>query len=361
MTKRRPNNRHRITVREVAKAAGVHFSTVSRVMNPATRGQITEIVADRVLKAADRLGYRTNALASSLRTRRSRVVGVIVPDINSLLFPPILLGLEQVLIEKGYVSILCNTENDAARNAMALSEMIGRRIDGLVLATAMRHDPTIEEWAERGVPLVLINRTDESGRVPSVITDDRLGISLAVNHLAQLGHAQIGHVAGPPETSTGTTRSEGFHAAMAKLRLRADAASTVFADAFNREAGRKACHQLLNQQRDLTAIVAANDMLALGCYDALRERGLSCPQDVSVTGYNDIPFIDMVSPPLTTVRIPQREIGIQAARVLLQRIENESGSEANVVLRPDLVVRQSTAAPRKPVGRRARKASHALA
>ena len=344
--KRSQQRGQRVTVREVARAARVHFSTVSRVMNPQTRDQITDSVAKRVLKAAERLGYRTNALAAGLRTRRSRVVGIIVPYIDSPLYPPILLAIEEVLNERGYVAIICNTQNDPAREERALAEMMARQVDGLIVGTATRHDPIVKAWVKRGAPLVMINRTDQTGQAPSIITDDLLGIGMIVNHLVEVGHKAIGHIAGPQQLSTGAARSEGFRQAVARHGLRAAARTIVVAEDFTREAGRRACHRLLNQFPQTTAIAAANDLLALGCYEALHERGLSCPKDLSVTGYNDSPFVDLLTPPLTTVRIPQREIGMQAARMLLQKIEEHHALTTDVVLRPQLIVRQSTAAPR---------------
>lgn len=344
---KRPRQRtQRVTVREVARAARVHFSTVSRVMNPRTRDQISESVANRVLKAAERLGYRTNALAASLRTRRSRVVGIIIPYIDSPLYPPILLAIEEALNERGYVAIISNTQNDPAREERMLAEMMARQVDGLILGTASRQDPVVKAWVERGAPLVLINRTDQADVAPSVTTDDVLGIGLVVEHLVQLGHRAIGHIAGPQRLSTGASRSEGFREAMTKHGIRVTPLSIVIADDFTREAGRRSSHALLNQFPEVTAIVAANDLLAMGCYEALRERGLSCPNDVSVTGYNDSPFVDLLTPPLTTVRIPQREIGLRAARLLLQRIDENIAHMTSVVLRPQLVARLSTAAPR---------------
>ena len=335
-----------MTVRDVARAARVHFSTVSRVMNPRTRDQITESVANRVLKAAERLGYRTNALAAGLRTRRSRVIGIIIPYIDSPLYPPILLAIEEILNDRGYVAIISNTQNDPAREERVLAEMMARQVDGLILGTATRHDPIVKAWAQRGTPLVMINRTDQTGEAPSITTDDLLGLGLIVDHLVELGHKAIGHIAGPQQLSTGAARSEGFRKAMARHGLRAQAGAIIIAEDFTREAGRRACHSLLNQFPETTVIAAANDLLALGCYEALQERGLSCPKDVSVTGYNDSAFVDLLTPPLTTVRIPQREIGIQAARLLLQKIEDHRTSVRDVVLRPQLIVRQSTAAPR---------------
>lgn len=340
-------------MREVARAARVHFSTVSRVMNPATRDRISAGVADRVLRAAERLGYRANALAAGLRTRRSRVVGIIIPYIDSPLYPPILLAIEEVLNERGYVAIISNTQNDPAREERMLAEMMARQVDGLILGSASRHDPAVAVWVQRGAPLVLINRTDQAGAAPSVVTDDRLGIGLVVDHLAELGHTAIGHVAGPQQLSTGAARCEGFRRAVRRHRLQAGARAVALAEDFTREAGRRACHALLDRSPAISAIVAANDVLALGCYEALRERGLACPKDVSVTGYNDSPFVDLLTPPLTTVRIPQREIGRQAARLLLQTIEEGRVAVADVVLRPQLVVRQSTAAPRARPPRRA--------
>ena len=334
----------RITLKQVAQASGVHYSTVSRVMDPGRRGGVTHEIADRVLDVANRLGYRTNTLASSLRTRRTQVIGVVVPDISSLLFPPILLGIEAALLEKGYMMIVGNTGNDAAVHRKVVAGMIDRQVDGLILATATLHDPIVDEWIERGAPLVLINRTDETGRAPAVINDDLGGIAMAVRHVVGLGHKKIGHIAGPQSLSTGFTRHRGFKLAAAEQRIPSGPQYIVTAASFTREAGRNACLELLDRKLGITAMIAANDLLALGCYDALAERGLLCPDDISVTGYNDAPFVDMVMPPLTTVRIQQGQMGIVAARLLLAKIEDPESHCMDIVLRPALVVRKSTAA-----------------
>lgn len=333
----------RITLKQVAQASGVHYSTVSRVMDPDRRTGVSSEIADRVLDVANRLGYRTNALASSLRTRRTHVVGVVVPDIASLLFPPILLGIQAGLLEKGYMMIVGNTGNDAAVHRKVVAGMIDRQVDGLVLATATLHDPIVDEWIERGAPLVLINRTDETGRAPAVINDDLSGIAMAVRHVVGLGHTKIGHIAGPQSLSTGFTRHRGFRLASAEQSIQSGPQYIVTATSFTREAGRYACLELLDRKLGVTAIIAANDLLALGCYDAIAERGLRCPDDISVTGYNDAPFVDMVMPPLTTVRIQQRQMGTEAARLLLAKIENLESHPMDILLRPALVVRKSTA------------------
>jgi LacI family transcriptional regulator len=336
-----------ITIKEVAQAAGVHFSTVSRALKPGTRHRVNPQIATRILETAQRLGYRTNTVASSLRTRRSYVVGVIVPDIASLLFPPILEGIESTLLQEGYMTIVANSANDPARHQKILSAMIERQVDGLILAAATLRDPILGDRSDTSAPIVLMNRTDETGRAPAVINDDIRGIGLAVRHLAALGHSRIAHIAGPSWLSTGAMRARGFQLAMSECVPPGRKPTVIEAEAFTREAGRAACLRLLSEAPHATAIVAANDLLALGCYDALNDGNVSCPDEMSVTGYNDAPFMDMVSPPLTTVRIRQREMGIEAARVLLARMNGREIS-ADVLLRPELIVRRSTAVPRKP-------------
>jgi LacI family transcriptional regulator len=333
-----------VTMKEVAKAAGVHFSTVSRALNPTTRDLVKPHIAKRILETAQRLGYRTNSLASSLRTRRSRVVGVVVPDIASLLFPPILEGIELSLLREDYMTIVANSANNVERHRRILAGMMERQVDGLIVASATLHDPILEEFLENRTPIVLVNRTDESGRVPAVVNDDLRGIALAVKHLVDLGHKRIAHIAGPGFLSTGAVRLRGFLLACEEFSIPKTKHSVVSAAAFTREAGRAACLELLAKGLKVTAIVAANDLIALGCYDAIAEKNISCPTDLSITGYNDAPFVDLVHPPLTTVRVDQKEMGVEAARILLAKISGHSAI-ADILLRPKLIERKSTARP----------------
>lgn len=339
-------NKAAVTMKDVAKAAGVHISTVSRALNPATRDLVKPLIAKRIMETAQRLGYRTNSLASSLRTRRSRVVGVVVPDIASLLFPPILDGIDSALLKEDYMTIVGNSANDPERHRRILAGMMERQVDGLIIASATLHDPVLDEWLEGRTPIVLINRTDESGRAPAVVNDDLRGIALAVRHLMGLGHKRIVHIAGPDFLSTGAVRARGFLMACDEFSIPRTKHLIVPAAAFTREAGRTACLELLTKNPKVTAIVAANDLIALGCYDALAEKGLSCPADISVTGYNDAPFVDLVRPPLTTVRVDQKQMGLEAARILLARMAGHKAI-ADILLRPQFIERQSTAAPRR--------------
>ena len=214
--------RSKPTIHDVAQAVGVHPSTVSRVLNAATRHMVRAEIARKVTEAAHALGYHRNALAHSLRTRRSNTIGVIIPDITNPVFPPILRGIEDALAGAGYTAIIANTDGAEGRETVVLEHMLARRIDGLVLATAQRKDPMIDRCVAEDIPLVLINRTTgRNGTVPSVVNDDPVGIGLTVSHLVGLGHRRIAHIAGPQALSTGFDRHQGFLAAMKAAGLKA--------------------------------------------------------------------------------------------------------------------------------------------
>jgi len=335
----------RVTASDVAKLVGVHISTVSRAMNPQTRNLVADDVAERVLAAALSLGYSPNSLAAGLRTRRSFTVGVILPDITNPVFPPILGGIQDVLEAEGYVPIVADAGPEAARRETVIERMIARQVDGLILATSLRSDPVLALCRVRGINLVLVNRVAEDSGFSAVVSDDHRGMKLAVDHLVALGHRAIGHISGPLEFSTGFGRLQGFRQAMSVHGLTVPPEAIVTASAYARDAGREAARALVSQASGLTAIVAANDLLALGCYDALRTRGLRCPRDLSIVGHNDMPLVDMVDPPLTTVRIRHHEMGAEAARLLLRQIAG-AAEGFDVILRPDLIVRASTTVPR---------------
>jgi LacI family transcriptional regulator len=330
------------TLRDVATAAGVHPATASRALNPETRILVSEDTAQRVTAAAARLGYRPNPVARSLRTRRSHTVGVLIPDLNNPLFPPIVRGLEDKLSAAGYVALLGNTDAEASRERVLFEQMRARHVDGFVLATATLHDQLLADAAAAGVPVVLMNRLSQDYSFPSVSVDNEQGARMAVTHLARLGHTRIAHVAGPQEASTGVSRLRGFREGMASAGLEVDEDLIAYARRYTVEEGARCCGELLARHGDFTAVAAANDMLAVGCYTALDEAGRQCPDDISVIGFNDMPFIDRLRPPLTTVRFPHYQLGTEAAQLLLERINGGEGPVKILYLAPELVVRGST-------------------
>jgi LacI family transcriptional regulator len=334
------------TIKDVALLAKVHAATASRALNPSTRDMVSTRTANRVIEAAKSLGYAPNSAARSLRTKTSSVAGVIIPDLRNPVFPPIVRGIEDGLREAGYMALLGNTDGDEDREKELLAAMRGRQTDGFILATSRRGDPFPAEAGGFPVPTVLVNRRTDANDIPSVTPDNTAGVYATVRHLVELGHRRIGHVAGPQDLSTGWERYRTFLDAMATHDLPVDAKRVTFSTAFTEEAGLVAALPLLAADPSITAIVAGNDLIALGCYRALEQHGLRCPDDVSVVGFNDMPFLDRQRPKLTSVRIPHYEIGIESARLLLERIANPAGPAKRVVLPVELVRRESTTAPR---------------
>lgn len=334
----------RTTLKALADSIGVHSSTISRVMNPETRHLISDDVVEKVLKAARQLNFSPNRVASALRTKRSGIIGVVLPDIGNPVFPPILRGIEDELAKKGFIPLIANAEGGKERQRFVIDQMAGRQIDGLILATSGRKDPILEHCLEEGIPVVVVNRSEDSGRASCVVSDNQLAMLLAVKHLVALGHSAIAHVAGPKDLSTGYERKVGFLDALKEQGLKKTNCPVVESAAFARAEGRTACDTVLERYPGTTAIVAANDLLALGCYDAIRARGLKCPDDISVVGHNDMPLMDSVWPPMTTVHIPLYEMGVRAAALMLDSLDASSKTQINVVLRPELVVRESTIA-----------------
>jgi LacI family transcriptional regulator len=331
------------TLRDVAAAARVHPATASRALNPGTRLLVSEETARRVTEAAERLGYRPNPVARSLRTRRSHTMGVLIPDLNNPLFPPIVRGLEDRLAEHGYVALIGNTDGDAARERMVFDQMRARHVDGFVLATATLHSDILDEATEADLPVVLMNRTAEGYPFSSVSVDNEQGVRAAVAHLVSLGHTRIGHIAGPQDISTGLARLRGFLDSMRSHNLAVDDGQVVYATALSLAEGLRCGRELLEGNDEVTAIVAGNDMLAVGCYGAFDELGVRCPQDVSIIGFNDMPFIDRLRPPLSTVRFPHYQLGTEAANLLLERIGTGGGGPVKILyLAPELIVRGST-------------------
>ncbi|HEY8620858.1 MAG TPA: LacI family DNA-binding transcriptional regulator [Dermatophilaceae bacterium] len=334
------------TLRDVAALAGVHAATASRALNPKTRRLVNAETARRIVRAAESLGYQPNPIARSLKTAKSSTIGLVIPDLTNPLFPPIVRGIEDVLGPAGYNAWIVNTDNDPDRERTQIESLRSRQVEGLIIATARLDHPLLEKLHEQGMSMVLVNRRLENVSIPSVTPDDSSGIAMAVKHLFDLGHRRIAHLAGPQTTSTGLVRSRAFRHAIRDHGLDEDSSLVVDCDYWNEAEGARGLRTLLDRGSQFTAIVAGTDLIALGCYDVFTERGISCPDDVSVVGFNDMPFLDKLRPPLTTVRVPHYAIGAEAARMLVETIDEPNRHPRSLLLPLSLVVRQSTARPR---------------
>lgn len=334
------------TLKDVAERAGVHPGTASRALNPATQGLVSEATVRAVQQAAKALAYRPNPMARGLKTNKTMMVGIVVPDLSNPLFPPIVRGAEEVLSRGGYTSIIADTDNDARREVDSIAALRARQVDGLLVASAHREDDAVTSTVEEGVPLVLVNRRAEGAAIPTVASDDRSGIEQAVRHLVGLGHAAIAHLPGPAWLSTGFERARAFRHYMAELGGDLSAELSEECGTYSVAEGARAARAVLDRTSP-TAVLAGNDQIAVGVLDVLRERGLRCPEDVSLVGYNDMTFMDKLSPPLTTIRVPHAAIGVEAAQILLRWLTVGPPGPSTVTLPVELVVRGSTAPPRR--------------
>jgi LacI family transcriptional regulator len=332
---------HRVTIDDVADRVGVHKATVSRALNARTRHQVNEKTAARIAEVAQELGYVPNAMARGLRTSSSMTIGVIIPDLTNPFFPPIIRGIENYLQPRGYTALLANTDDSDAIELAALDSLLGRRIDGLVVASGSLQNSTLADAHQAGVFAVMLNRDAGGIPYPLVTGNDATGIAAAVAHLADLGHRRIMHIAGPANFSTSGTRADAFLGACRSTK--GVVGTVVEASALSVDAGYQSMDRVLTERGARpTAIIAGNDLVALGVLRSLRAHGLSCPADMSVVGFNDFEFAQDSNPPLTTVHVPMLEMGTEAARMLLEAIDSRSQEPVTVQLPVSLIVRGST-------------------
>jgi LacI family transcriptional regulator len=336
--------RGRPTQRTIAHLAGVHVSTVSRVLapgaRPATRTASPDTAA-RIRELADRLGYVPNPYATGLRTRRSNLLGVLVPRLTDIVLATIYEGIDEAAAEHGMHTFVANSQDDPRRRALQVEMLLDRRVDGLVLGDSPRDGELADSLARRGVPFVLVNR--RAGKHPSVTCDDYQGGRLVAEHLLQLGHERPAVVAGVPSASTGVDRTAGFRDRYAEAGL-AVVDEYVEPSTFDVAGGRRGATRLLQMPDPPTAIFAVNDFNAIGVIGALRDRGLSPGADVAVVGFNDVPVAADLPTPLTSVRSQMHEMGRRATVLLLRRLAGEGLSGER--LPAELVVRESSGGPR---------------
>jgi LacI family transcriptional regulator len=335
----------RVTITDVARAANVHASTVSRVLNGRAELSLLPETRERVIAAATRLGYRPSALARGLRLRRTFTLGMLVPDITNPVFPPIIKGVEGAAHARGYHLILCNTDDSFEREASYLRVLKEWRVDGILIASSSTADSTIAELRREKFPFVLVNSASRASDDLAVVPDNRQGVSAALDHLIELGHRRIGLIAAPQTTMTGQERLLAARATLRRHHLAHEDSLVAVADSFSEASGYSAARRLLLDAEPPTAIFGANDLIALGVIRLARELGLAVPGDLSVVGFNDIPQSGLFDPPLTTVHVPQEEMGVLAAALLIDQLEGRHIERRRVVLETQLEVRGSTAPP----------------
>jgi DNA-binding LacI/PurR family transcriptional regulator len=326
-------------IKDVAREAGVSTATVSHVINN-TR-YVADETREKVRQAIEQCGYYPNAHARSLALGRSHTLGLLVSDISNPFFPELVKSIEVAAFERGYDLILANTNYDRARTSDYVRRMIGRQVAGVLLMTSEIDPLLIDELARKQVSVVFYNIEPGGERVSNVIVDAESGIDEAIGHLAALGHREIAHISGPRRTRAGSQRIEAFRASMSR-RL-SEAQPAIYEGNFRVEGGRRAAAEILTSGRRSTALLAANDMMALGAMQEFRAAGLAVPRDISIIGFDDIAFASLSDPPLTTVSLPRTELGLRAVEAVMKLIDQQDQPGADIHVPTHLVVRASTA------------------
>lgn len=324
---------------QVAEAANVSIFTVSAVLNDSAT--VSDALRGRVEQAVRETGYKRNILARGLKTGITRTIGLTVGDITNPFYTDVVAVIQQVLHRAGYAVMLCCNDRDVMLQAEQIQLLKDRMVDGLIISPTGDDESLRTILRESSIPVVLIDRILEGIDCDSVVLDNRAAVMEATRYLIGLGHRRIGFISGDLDSFTGRERLAGYYAALDEAGIaRADALTQL--GNYREGSAYNAAIQLLTSQYPPTAIFSSNNLMVIGVMRALRDLGLGCPEDISVTGIDDFPWADVFRPQLTTVAQPVRVIGEQAANLLLHRLTDKSVTPArHIVLKGRLVVRES--------------------
>ena len=331
-----------IKLEDIAKETGFSISTVSRVLSNSNY-PVSESIREKVLRAAETLGYEPNIAARSLRTDRTNTIGIIVDDLLSPFTPPIVRGIQDYLNEHGFLSLIVNSDWDPDQEQAAIKTLLSRPVDGIIFVE-YSHQTTSDVLERSHKPRVFVHRLFGSPIKNSVVPDDYYGASLATEHLIQLGHQRIAYINGPENWHTCRARLSGYQDTLAKHKVGFDAALVQPGD-WEIESGYAAARNVLRLTTQPTAIFAANDAMALGAIYAIQDAGLNVPKDIAVVGYDNRNFTKTVRPRITTVSMPVIEMGGVAAELLLRQIAEGRKEEEEIKVKGQLIIRETCGTP----------------
>jgi LacI family transcriptional regulator len=331
-------------IKDIAREAGVSTATVSHVIN--NTKYVTDETREKVQQAIKKFNYHPNAHAQMLALGRSKIIGLLVSDISNPFFPEIIKSIEASVIERGYNLILLNTNYDSERAVEYVHRLIQMKVAGIVLMIAEFDEALIDVAQRKKTSIVFHDLGAVGEKMSNVILDYAAGIDEAVEHLVSLGHKNIAHISGSHEIHSGRVRERAFTDSI-KKHLSKSPAPKIYEGNFRFEGGRFAARQILAEKNRPTAVVVANDLMALGAMQEFKAAGLKIPEDISIVGFDDIAFASLADPPLTTVCSPRVEIGRRAVEALMTTIEKPHQPGVEVKIPTYLIKRDSTAPPVK--------------
>ncbi len=332
-----------MNIKEVARLANVSTATVSRTINGSDK--VTPETAERVRRAIEKLRYFPNTNARALGSGRSSLYGLIISDITNPFFPELVKSFEDIAVQYRQDVLVANTDYDPHRMEMCVARMLQRKVDGVAIMTSEMEDHLKEEFSSRSIPLVFLDTGAAQPGISNIIVDYPEGIGAAVRHLTALGHERIGFISGPMALTSARIRRKAFIESLKRSRV--PIAQEYIVEGNHRmDGGHAAMERLLSLARRPTAVLASNDLTALGAMQKIFEHGLRVPGDISVIGFDDIELSAYIQPALTTVRLSRQEIAKLAFRALYDKYQHVASKGADpgieMTITPTLIVRSST-------------------
>lgn len=333
------------TVADVARKAGVSVSTAARVLSGT--GYAAEETRRLVLEAARELGYVPNQIARSLRTRQTRTLGLLIGDVENFFYSVIAKNVESVAKDGGYHVVLCNSDDDPKIEREYLKLLEGMRVDALIVTPTSKNRRHLAALMDKGMVIVQVDRRVEGLEADAILVDNESGAASAVSELVDAGHTQVGILTGDLDVTTASQRFAGYQRALKEHGI-AIRESLIKSGSFHREHAIEDATDLIHARPTPTAIFAANNILAEAALIALEQDGLRVPRDVSLVAFDDVQWMSMIEPPVTTVRQPVADMARSAAELALRRLrEGRDGGPSTVVFRTELIERASVAPARK--------------
>jgi LacI family transcriptional regulator, galactose operon repressor len=331
-------------MKQIAKMAGVSLGTVSHVVNGSAT--VREPLRKRVMDAVERVGYQPSQLARGLRRDKTNMIGMVIPDVTNPFFPAVVRGAEDIAFANGYRLMLCNTDNDHAKEIAHLNELRTYLPSGLIVIPSNFSDLTAQaaSYRKAGAAVVCVDRLPRDWNGDTVTADNETGAYEATSYVLRQGHTRLGMISGPGHLTNAQNRLKGFKRALQESRIHIGP-EYVQETSFDKHGGYTKALLLLRMIGRPTAIFAGNDMIAFGALLAFRELGLKCPEDVSLIGFDDLDLAEMTSPPLSSVSQPGYQMGTAATQILIDRVRGDHGPPEHIVLETALKIRDSVGVP----------------
>jgi len=335
-----PSMKKKPSLIDVARGAKVNISTVSRTINHT--GKIGEETQERVRKVMRELGYKPNRVARRLRNTdgKSHLLGLIIPNIQNMFFADLARGVEDVAYRHNFAVLLCNYDEDPAKELFYLDVMQSESVDGIILPPIHEDDPAVLRVVQNGTPVVCVDRSLANVNIDKVVVDNHRGAYEAVEHIISQGHRRIGLIGGPTDSSTGRERLQGYKDAHTKAGLSVRPELIRFGD-YKQPSGQRLTEELLSLSDPPTALFVCNGLMTTGALETISARGLRIPKQIAIVGFDELSLAAVFNPPLTVVRQPAYEVGKCAAELLLKRLDEPKRPSTSLKLLPDLIIRKS--------------------